>query len=449
MWVTHYPAAALGAARGVYSPPELEGMEAGYTALYQKCVHLGCRVPQCLTSQWFECQCHGSQYNRNGEKKGGPAPRGLDRFPLTVVERQRQRRTPAIIIRARPSAPTPPARRPKAPTASAAESTEPMTSLLLAAVVAATTVKAIGVVIAVVTGIGVVALHPRQPPPGPARGRRGDRARAEPQAVLRRRAARGPAPQPGAGAAASCSSPSPRSACRSTGSTSRAGRAAPSRTSTRPSSTAAAELFAPTEEGGYNCAGCHGSEGVGGQAPPYTLTDADGEFVATVTWRAPALNTVLLRFSRGGAARDPRLRPARHPDAGVGHRGRRPAHHPADRRADRLHRLDPAHLRRGQGRGRGASCATSSGLGEDDEIDWDDPATGEALFNLGLENGFAGGAYSCARCHTKGASFQYGPVEPEDADLSDYTGFPDGTGAFGFAAHQRRDPAPVPHRSRT
>ena len=73
------------------------------------------------------------------------------------------------------------------------------------------------------------------------------------------------------------------------------------------------------------------------------------------------------------------------------------------------------------------------GLGEDDEIDWDDPATGEVLFNLGLENGFAGGAYSCARCHTKGASFEYGPVEPEDADLSDYIGFPDGTGAFGFA----------------
>ena len=69
----------------------------------------------------------------------------------------------------------------------------------------------------------------------------------------------------------------------------------------------------------------------------------------------------------------------------------------------------------------------------DDEIDWDDPATGEALFNLGLENGFAGGAYSCARCHTKGASFEYGPVEPEDADLSDYAGFPDGSGAFGFA----------------
>lgn len=84
MWVTHYPEAALGAARGVYSPPEVTMMEAGYTALYQKCPHLGCRVPECKASQWFECQCHGSQYNRNGEKKGGPAPRGMDRFPLTV-----------------------------------------------------------------------------------------------------------------------------------------------------------------------------------------------------------------------------------------------------------------------------------------------------------------------------------------------------------------------------
>ena len=84
MWVTHYPAAALGAAKRAYTGPDLASMEAGYTALYQKCVHLGCRVPECKTSQWFECQCHGSQYNRNGEKKGGPAPRGLDRFALTV-----------------------------------------------------------------------------------------------------------------------------------------------------------------------------------------------------------------------------------------------------------------------------------------------------------------------------------------------------------------------------
>ena len=57
---------------------------AGLMALYHKCVHLGCRVPWCQTSQWFECPCHGSKYNKWGEWTGGPAPRGLDRFPATL-----------------------------------------------------------------------------------------------------------------------------------------------------------------------------------------------------------------------------------------------------------------------------------------------------------------------------------------------------------------------------
>jgi cytochrome b6-f complex iron-sulfur subunit len=98
MWVTHYPAAAIPAAEKVYSPPEVTGMKLGYTALYQKCVHLGCRVPSCPSSQWFECQCHGSQYNRNGEKKGGPAPRGLDRFPVTGSPNSISVNTGQIII---------------------------------------------------------------------------------------------------------------------------------------------------------------------------------------------------------------------------------------------------------------------------------------------------------------------------------------------------------------
>ena len=84
MWITEYPTGSLEKARKIYSAPELAGMEHGIVALYQKCPHLGCRVPNCNTSQWFECPCHGSQYNRNGEKKGGPAPRGMDRFPGTV-----------------------------------------------------------------------------------------------------------------------------------------------------------------------------------------------------------------------------------------------------------------------------------------------------------------------------------------------------------------------------
>jgi cytochrome b6-f complex iron-sulfur subunit len=64
---------------------EEEGLAAeGIMPLYQRCVHLGCRVPWCEQSQWFECPCHGSKYNHAGEYELGPAPRGLDRFAITI-----------------------------------------------------------------------------------------------------------------------------------------------------------------------------------------------------------------------------------------------------------------------------------------------------------------------------------------------------------------------------
>jgi cytochrome b6-f complex iron-sulfur subunit len=85
-YIVAYPKEDIPKAKKVpaYTAPIIAGMEEGYVALYQKCVHLGCRVPWCPSSQWFECPCHGSKYNRVGEKQGGPAPRGLDRFVLTV-----------------------------------------------------------------------------------------------------------------------------------------------------------------------------------------------------------------------------------------------------------------------------------------------------------------------------------------------------------------------------
>jgi len=85
MWMTNYPVSAVEKAKKVYPAAVLPSMEAGIVALYQKCPHLGCRVPSCATSQWFECPCHGSQYNMAGEKKGGPAPRGMDRFATSVT----------------------------------------------------------------------------------------------------------------------------------------------------------------------------------------------------------------------------------------------------------------------------------------------------------------------------------------------------------------------------
>jgi cytochrome b6-f complex iron-sulfur subunit len=83
-YINPYPKEDADKAAQHYAGGVLEGMQGGVVALYQKCVHLGCRVPWCKSSQWFECPCHGSQYNRVGEKKGGPAPRGLDRFAVSV-----------------------------------------------------------------------------------------------------------------------------------------------------------------------------------------------------------------------------------------------------------------------------------------------------------------------------------------------------------------------------
>jgi mono/diheme cytochrome c family protein/nitrite reductase/ring-hydroxylating ferredoxin subunit len=53
-------------------------------ALSQKCPHLGCHVPYCKSSGRFECPCHGSVYDLAGEYIAGPAPRGMDRYHVTL-----------------------------------------------------------------------------------------------------------------------------------------------------------------------------------------------------------------------------------------------------------------------------------------------------------------------------------------------------------------------------
>jgi cytochrome b6-f complex iron-sulfur subunit len=81
-------------------PAQLAGRSlaaGGLMAIYQKCVHLGCRVPWCATSQGFECPCHGSKYDYIGDYFGGPAPRNLDRFQVEVVDDRLVIRTGDII----------------------------------------------------------------------------------------------------------------------------------------------------------------------------------------------------------------------------------------------------------------------------------------------------------------------------------------------------------------
>lgn len=55
-------------------------------ALWRKCPHLGCMIPPaCESRSRFQCYCHQSTYNILGEKlELGPAPRGMDRFPVRI-----------------------------------------------------------------------------------------------------------------------------------------------------------------------------------------------------------------------------------------------------------------------------------------------------------------------------------------------------------------------------
>jgi cytochrome b6-f complex iron-sulfur subunit len=83
-YVSPFPSDKAGGAHDVY-PAELAPMlAAGLVVLYQRCTHLGCRVPWCASSQWFECPCHSTKFDRVGEHRSGPAPRGMDLMKASI-----------------------------------------------------------------------------------------------------------------------------------------------------------------------------------------------------------------------------------------------------------------------------------------------------------------------------------------------------------------------------
>jgi cytochrome c553 len=191
---------------------------------------------------------------------------------------------------------------------------------------------------------------------------------------------------------------------------------------------------------GSQCENCHGPDGTGGQAL-YTITDADNKFVAQVNWRAPALNTVLLRYSEDEVTFVINYGRPFSPMPGWGaavNKG------PLNEQqiSDVVAYLESIQLSPEEAQ-RQAQIALAEELGlleegeSDDaaidealaQIDYQDPETGRALFNLEV----AGGAYACARCHTRGWSIIPDSIETQDPneDLSDYRGFPDGSGALG------------------
>jgi mono/diheme cytochrome c family protein len=176
--------------------------------------------------------------------------------------------------------------------------------------------------------------------------------------------------------------------------------------------------FATTADGGFNCAGCHGGMKAQGGVAAYTVQDPRTGEVKAVNWTAPALNTVLYRFSVAEVTYILTYGRPFSPMSAWGVAGGGPMN---DQQISDL----IAYLKSIQVPMEG--CASGTGpICENGHLPTGDPANpapntqaavqaaaeasvasgqykslGEALFNLDLN----GGAYSCARCHTKGWSY--------------------------------------------
>ena len=178
-----------------------------------------------------------------------------------------------------------------------------------------------------------------------------------------------------------------------------------------------AELY--NGDAGPKCVSCHGPNGTGGQAK-FVINDETGNFINQVNWSAPALNTVMWRFSEaevldiltygrpgtpmpawgvkgGGALTDQNLSsliaylwsiqvPVETMRAEVD---------------KAIAAVDPGLLERDKAvraQNVGVEDVTQyKRLGRSDELE-----LGEILFNL---HDVASGAYSCSRCHIPGASY--------------------------------------------
>ena len=172
-------------------------------------------------------------------------------------------------------------------------------------------------------------------------------------------------------------------------------------------------LFAPTADGGFNCAGCHGGMKATGGVAPYAVTDPKTGEVKSVSWKAPALNTALYRFSEeeirfilnygrpfspmsawgtigGGPMNDQSIttlidyiKSIQIPQEGC-----------VETRSYYNPTCDEGSLPEANNKEVMAEAQRLVDAGTYGSL-------GEALFNLDL----GGGAYSCARCHTKGWSY--------------------------------------------
>ena len=173
------------------------------------------------------------------------------------------------------------------------------------------------------------------------------------------------------------------------------------------------KLFAPTAEGGFNCAGCHGGMKATGGVASYAITDPKTGEVKAVSWKAPALNTVLYRYSPEEVTFVLNYGRPFSPMSAWGTIGGGPLNSQSiETLVDYLKSIQIPQENCEETRGAYDPTCDSGTLpaATNKEIEAEakrlvDNGTyksmGEAYFNLDLNSG----SYSCARCHTKGWSY--------------------------------------------
>ena len=173
------------------------------------------------------------------------------------------------------------------------------------------------------------------------------------------------------------------------------------------------KLFAPTAEGGFNCAGCHGGMKATGGVAAYAITDPKTNEVKAVSWKAPALNTVMYRYSTEEVTFILNYGRPFSPMSAWGTVGGGPLNEQSIQTlVDYIKSIQIPQENCTDTRGSyNPTCDTGTlPAATNKEIEAEakrlvDNGTyksmGEAYFNLDLNSG----SYSCARCHTKGWSY--------------------------------------------
>ena len=64
--------------------------DGGFLAVSGKCTHLGCALPWDKDQQKFICPCHASEFDISGNVLSSPAPRALDLFKVSLVDKKIQ-----------------------------------------------------------------------------------------------------------------------------------------------------------------------------------------------------------------------------------------------------------------------------------------------------------------------------------------------------------------------